>query len=901
MTVREVVFSDLVEAAEQRAPHFARLVCRFLEQPELPPNAPELPPDDATTAPPIPADAWNLPRLLRAISKEALRGKTATERKNARRDAFAATLAAPNPPPRLLLGDLLIALYEDADEPTSAALLEIFAEAKLGLGIWKAMKAILKLAEARHDVATFGVLAARIDGERARPGGEIGAGTLLYMRRRAWRYLRRLGRAAPELYPYFALEVLANLPADFDVRGAWVVNQIWGHEALVGRGRNHLRGAPERLEARYLDEAYKASPAPLLRLLEAARNDEVARFAIRSLERDFPTTLTALTPEALVRLGTRPLAAVQALVVRVLAATPTLHMSKLRGLGLHAMVLGLLRSTNAEARAYALEYANGYAPDLGADDLADLFSSSDGAIRAWASTRVAALDPSAVGLPLLVALVGVDEASAFASKALRERFEPEDLGPELYVELMVGNATQQRLGNELFAARKRKVPAPWLLALIEDPRVNYGLRRRSLAVLEGYTAEEIGFAWVKTALLDARARPTVERWLSEGKFKYPVLELAWLKSLVAKPQLRALALAVLANPDWAPPAELGADWLLELLRHADEAVQRFAEQHLLHHFGPAALGGAPALFALATSREPAARAFAAVALCAHHPTLASERKSGVEPKLGLEDFSLARVRPLLASEHADVRALAVRLAEVDLVRWSDAALLYGLAESPHKEPRQLAARLLSAAGEPGAPPLAWLDPARTFALAESTHKATRALALTLIRRHYAALGGRERLMWLMESPDRDVRLFAVRLLWEKHRPHGPSPTFQPKPTQDGAPYAPPLGALTDAHDPLRAFLRTSLFGLPPGRVERRDGADLADRALPASVAKARLIEVVRDMAIEDAAFAALVTPVLEALTRSAARGEWQASVAALARIRTAHAEKAHAEKAHTQP
>ena len=79
-----------------------------------------------------------------------------------------------------------------------------------------------------------------------------------------------------------------------------------------------------------------------------------------------------------------------------------------------------------------------------------------------------------------------------------------------------------------------------------------------------------------------------------------------------------------------------------------------------------------------------------------------------------------------------------------------------------------------------------------------------------------------------------------------------------------------------------------MLGLPPGRMERRDADSLADRALPASVAKARLIEVVRDMAVEDTAFAALVTPVLEEMSSSAAQGEWQSSVAALARIRRAH-------------
>jgi len=67
------------------------------------------------------------------------------------------------------------------------------------------------------------------------------------------------------------------------------------------------------------------------------------------------------------------------------------------------------------------------------------------------------------------------------------------------------------------------------------------------------------------------------------------------------------------------------------------------------------------------------------------------------------------------------------------------------------------------------PPLEWLLPNEIFALAESSEKTARELALALIRRHYDRLGGASRLAWLMESPDRDVRLFAVRLLWEKYR------------------------------------------------------------------------------------------------------------------------------------
>jgi hypothetical protein len=208
-----------------------------------------------------------------------------------------------------------------------------------------------------------------------------------------------------------------------------------------------------------------------------------------------------------------------------------------------------------------------------------------------------------------------------------------------------------------------------------------------------------------------------------------------------------------------------------------------------------------------------------------------------------------------------------------------------MASSPEREPRMVgAAALLGIGSQPGegklSPPAEWLQADPAFAMAESPVKATREIALTLIRRHYRTLGGAERLARLMDSPDREVRLFAVRLLWDQHRPiPGPRSTT-------------PYGEGHDRFDSveaLRQFLRTVLFGLPPGRMERRDGGeDGPERPLPASVAKRRLIDVVRDMAVEDREFAEVVLPVLDEFMTSAAKGEWQGCVSALARMRATH-------------
>jgi hypothetical protein len=209
-----------------------------------------------------------------------------------------------------------------------------------------------------------------------------------------------------------------------------------------------------------------------------------------------------------------------------------------------------------------------------------------------------------------------------------------------------------------------------------------------------------------------------------------------------------------------------------------------------------------------------------------------------------------------------------------------------------REPRALGAELLLGVVTEGdgarRVPAAWLDGARMFWLAESPHKQAREVALTLIRRLYDRLGGAERLAWLMDSPDRDVRLFAVRLFWDRHRPKPWPGDYAPRKNVGAA-----VGTERFADvSSLRQFARTVLFGLPPGRVGERDpiveGAPAPERPLPASVAKRRLIEAMRDIALDDIEFARAIAPVLAEFTASTAKGEWQASIQALTALRARH-------------
>jgi hypothetical protein len=303
---------------------------------------------------------------------------------------------------------------------------------------------------------------------------------------------------------------------------------------------------------------------------------------------------------------------------------------------------------------------------------------------------------------------------------------------------------------------------------------------------------------------------------------------------------------------------------------------------------------------MATGKQEseAVRKVAQTYLLFHHPGIGPDREDPLydvlKPKLASAHYPVERLREILFDPRPDVRRFAAEIGRRELVRWGDRELVYRLAASEHKEPRKIGSEVLLEIGEVNearpVAPIDWLVPARVFALAESPVKSSREVASALIRRHYHRLGGAAKLAWLMESPDREVRLFAVRLLWEQHRPLTIPRNWVPKKGPGvGRPPAPEADVRFETGEELRQFLRTVMFGLPPGRMERREPIEgLPTRRLSASEGKRRLVEVVRDLAIENAEFATIAVSVLDEFMHSHARGEWQGCVAALARIRQAH-------------
>ncbi len=900
-TSEELSTADLERLARAEAPDLADTVLAFLAQPD---KAPEKP---------LPEGAIDFNRLMGLLS-QAQRRRRAEHRRTASREAWQRYMAQKDVPfpARFALADLLVSLYEKNTDSARAVLLQLIRESELRFGLWGGLKRIYKLAEARHDAELFGALAWRFDVERSRSRTrEVGGGTLTYLQRRAWRYLRQLGAAVPELYPQFAVEVLRHYAPDTRWTSVWVAHHIWAHRTnSYSASTFPIQPPADMVKFRAFTDAWKRSPDALMRLLDTCQSDPAARFAIQGLRKDFPEALRKVTPAWLDRLARRPLASAHEFLVDTLQGSPEFHQGKLKALGLHEAVLALLLSPSATARTYAIEYARAHAQDLAPERLAGLLAEGGNDVKAFAAAVLEKRNPRELGFDFLGRLLSFKPTAGFAAKALETAFDRAELPPRFFYDLFFGTQEQVTWARNYLRAPRYapgELPASFWKGLLDDPRAaekHQPVEGIVTAALGAYAPSAIGAEWLLEKAAHPRLGDTVSGWLMKAD-ALPGLDVEKVKGLVFNAKYRRVALALLGNRKLFTARQLTVPWLLALARRADPTLHDFAHRYLLENMGPADFSdsgepeaGLERLFELALGKkqpEPV-RLFAQTYLRCHHPGIGPEQPEAksyqIKPKAPRKAYSPEKLWPALLDARDDVRRFALAIARAELRAWGWHTRVYELAESEAKEVRNLAYDALLHAGEPDADPRCTLKPeeldaVKVFTLTESTKRSTREVAVELIRRHYARLGGAERLAWLMESADREVGLFAVRLLWEKHRPRHLPEGWKPASKKNEV--VQELGATERFADveALRTFLRRMLFGLPPGRAkEAREG--VVARRLSASTAKRRVIELVRDLGLEEENFARVVSPVLGEFTASLAKGEWQSCLASLVRLRAAH-------------
>lgn len=544
------------------------------------------------------------------------------EQKHYRVESLKELVASGQAPERLLLHELVSGLWESGGAYEREQLLQIIATCPLKWGPWKALKRIFKEAESRHDTEMMGALSARVDTARSGYGSgrEVSQGTLIYLTRRSWRYLRRVGQHFPSRYADVAVDFLRFYKDDANWRRTWVANHVFFHETKQYNSSSfEYWSEPSSLtEKRAFGEAWKRTPRPLFTLLEQAQSEKVRQFAIDALKTDFRTVLREVEASWVARLAHVESATAHDFVVWILNNVPKFEQASFRTVGLHHAVLLLLDSPSNQAKKYAADYARTHARDLPLEDLLRLANNAYEPVRKLAFDLIQELDPrKEVGLEAWGVLLGTAHGHALAEKVLRKHFSASELSPDWFRERLLHD--QSRVSG--FArAQLLKVHAPgklgagYFTALFDDERLNWESSRFALqSIIEHYTLSDIPQEFWRGALLNPLSSATIREWITQEKLKarafgvdfwrtlayHPAWaasdwvkalkesEIPWAKNLEFDEDLARFAREILADVRQFSPDELGFDWLMELVQRLESHYHSFAESYMLKAFVPA--------------------------------------------------------------------------------------------------------------------------------------------------------------------------------------------------------------------------------------------------------------------------------------------------------------------------
>jgi hypothetical protein len=159
--------------------------------------------------------------------------------------------------------------------------------------------------------------------------------TRRYLRRRAWRYFRKLGKQHPERYVP-AVAALLKCYRDEDVATGLALLDNWGlvhtlfhhspvlHSTRRGWGLSPGRGLSELTPAPMYEPLWQAAPRTLLALVREGRCRPVRQWAVHMIRRDHAAILQTLSHEELLNLLAHEDPIVAGLGAEVLRSLPDL-------------------------------------------------------------------------------------------------------------------------------------------------------------------------------------------------------------------------------------------------------------------------------------------------------------------------------------------------------------------------------------------------------------------------------------------------------------------------------------------------------------------------------------------------------------------------------------------------
>jgi len=606
---------DLRLALDARDPELVALVEALATQPD---EAPETP---------IREGAPTFDAFLREIRTYQFRHKSKEEQAHYRREQIKA-LEAPKAevplPDRLHLHEIILTLWQDDSIFARTCLLKVIAGVRLTYGPWRALKRIFKEAEAKGDTEVYGALAARFDMAHASRDHAVSQATLTYLVRRAWRTLRRTGVGLPVAYADTAADVLAHYTDKTRWQRTWIANHVFYHQSKAYNRNRFTYGSPPKslLKERAFPDLWKRSPRPLFSLLERAQSDQVRAFATEALKADFRAVLREVEPAWVARLVGVGSKAIDDFVVWILTNVPRFEQGAFRSLGLHEAVLRLFDSPSTEARAYAAGYARTHARDLPVSELVRLVDNSSEAVRKLAIDLLQGRDPrTEIGLDAWGWLLETKQGHKIAAESLRKHFGAKELTPAWFKARLFSPS------KETFEFAQKLLPqihpleqlgAGFFTDLIDsiiDPSLNESGRVAQLATaaLAKLDMNALDRDFLRRLLLHPSTRGPAYAWIDEGRLKpdrvpldfwkalayHPAWETdSWLADLRRsdRPWARALefneglsdrVLGWLGDVRRFAPADLGFDWLMQLVDRSEPRYHDFAVEVMIKALRPA--------------------------------------------------------------------------------------------------------------------------------------------------------------------------------------------------------------------------------------------------------------------------------------------------------------------------
>lgn len=528
---------------------------------------------------------------------------------------------AVNTPERYGLYKILLKMWNNNSLYERNCLKKIIAESPLRYGVWKAIKKIFKEAEAKNDTDMLGAISARLDIAYANNeyNNEVDRGTIIYLVRRAWRYLRNIGRSFPSFYCQSAVDFLKAYPENIKWKKTWVFNHIFFHKSkkYTSKNFNHTLKFDDFTRHKAFSELWKRSPIPLIRLMEEAKSSLVLKFAVSLLKSEHLINLREISETTVLRLLKKQHPEVDEFCIWIFNTVPRFEQSKLKELGLHDAILDLFKSTNEKALSFVATYARSHAKDLPLEQVVELINHENKEVRDLAVSFIMERDPRKdVGLDAWTKLLGTKYGNNLAEEAIIKNFSAKELTKEWFSKnLLEANAIQFAQKNLLKIHKLKDLGVNYFTELFNDKKFSHLSVDFVMENIKKFDIEEVDVEFLRKALFNRLTRAYIIEWVRSGYLDSKTFGVDFLISLAYKPEweksewiqnlikddqennnlkyprefdeiLSETIFSWLSDVRKFSPSEIGFDRLMQLVERKEAHYHKFASQYMIKAFVP---------------------------------------------------------------------------------------------------------------------------------------------------------------------------------------------------------------------------------------------------------------------------------------------------------------------------